>query len=162
MKSTIIGIAVLLTAACASAQNLYVNKNFVTIVPPSSIGVYTPGLTATSTVATASNTTGVAVNTYPGTAALLLSVNCGDANTAGIVTWTAYSTTNIGTAAAYTNGAFAVSSNQPTFAISFTNCATNCALPFIPNRELGWINGVFSAAVVTNGSVSEVLITTAK
>ena len=163
MNKVKVGIfAAMMMAGTVLADNLYQNHSYIHIVPPSHIGVTMTGPTTTAVVVStpsASNATGVCVNSYPGTGVLLLHVDCGGASSpAGAITWTSYSTTNIGTAASYTNGTWVASSKQYTNSMSFTG-VTNIALPFVSNYELGWIEEQFVATGVTNGNVSAVLIT---
>lgn len=163
MKKLIIGIGITLVGISAIAQNLYQQVKYVPIVPPASIGVSatTVGATDITTKATASNVLGVAVSTYPGTGAMLLNVNCGS-GAGGIIRWQSYSTTNIGTAGSYTNGTWVASSSQDTYDIAWTNVVTNAVVPFVCNRERGYVKGLFTATGVTNGSVSQVLVTVPK
>ena len=148
----------------ASAQNLYQNNSYVTIVKPTAIGTtfnVSGADTVTNSALIVSNASPVVVNTYPGTGTRLISVNCGNSGV-GAITWTAYNSTNVGTVASPTGGVFVASTNQDTYTRAWTNVQTNVYLPFVCNREQGYVRGTFTAVAVTNGCVSDTLITTTK
>ena len=155
MKKTIGFIAVLLLAgSVAMAGDMYANKLYVTVVTNAAIGVSMQGATTTAVVVstpTVSNATGIACSSYPGTGAMMLSINCGDSGN-GVIAATVYTTTNAGTASAYTNGTWSVSSNAIT-SVTYTNTSTVYVFPWVPNRELGYVQVRFTGTSVTNGNV---------
>lgn len=145
--------------ACAisayAGVNQYVDKSYLTIVAPASIGVVMTGETTTAVVATSalvSNSVSGVGMSYPGTGALVLGINCGSGG-AGVITPYVMS-------CATSNGAYTVESQVTTR--PYTNVNQFVTMAFVPNQSKGWLKVAFTAAGVTNGNVSAVLAVEAK
>ena len=156
MKKTLLSLLFAVgVAVAAQAASTYDNVAYVNIVSNAAIGVNSSG-----TSATVSNATGVAVYQYPGTAALVLSANCGDSGN-GVIAASVWTAANAGTAGAYTNGTWSTSSNSIT-SYTWTNTSTRVIIPWTPNHELGYVQVRFTATSVTNGNVSALLVAVKK
>lgn len=135
--------------------NQYVDKSYPTIVAPTSIGLTMTGATTTAVVVSAPSVsnavTGVGMF-YPGTAALILGVNCGDGG-AGVITPYVLS-------CATTGGTY-VAESQYTV-VAYTNVNRFVTVPFVPNQTRGYLRVAFVSSGVTNGSVSAVLAAESK
>ena len=164
MKKTIGFIcALILAGSVAIAGDMYANKSYVPVVTNAAIGVSMQGATTTAVVVstpTVSNATGVACSGYPGSGAMMLSINCGDSGN-GVIAASVWTTTNAGTASAYTNGTWSTSSNAIT-SVTYTNVSARYVFPWVPNRELGYVQVRFAATTVTNGNVGASFVAESK